>query len=161
MTSRIRNTFGGLNQPAVDGGDAQRRLPPGGHADLGTQRIDDPLPGAMVAPRGEVVRDGRRGKQVVRASERSERGPREKTKVAAVQDEVVEATLPHVSPLVTDFIRVMRLPGRRPSESLGPALADRKGRGQDGRGHEANLSAGTPHTPCALPAAKSAGPPGV
>jgi integrase len=43
---------------------------------------------------------------------------REKPEVAPVSDEIVEATLPYVSPLVADFIKLMRLSGMRPGEAL-------------------------------------------
>ncbi|MGO8903919.1 MAG: tyrosine-type recombinase/integrase [Isosphaeraceae bacterium] len=43
---------------------------------------------------------------------------REKPKVEPVSDADIDATLPHVSELVADAIRVMRLTGARPSEAL-------------------------------------------
>ncbi len=44
---------------------------------------------------------------------------REKPKIGPVADETVDATLPHVSELTQDIIRVMRLTGARPGEVLG------------------------------------------
>jgi site-specific DNA recombinase len=55
-----------LDALRVDGGGARRRLPAGGRPDLLAQRIDDPLPGAVVLPGAEVVPDGALGEQVVR-----------------------------------------------------------------------------------------------
>jgi integrase len=43
---------------------------------------------------------------------------REKAPVRAVPDHVVEATLMHVSDLVADVVKIMRLTGARPSEAL-------------------------------------------
>jgi integrase len=43
---------------------------------------------------------------------------REKPKVKAVPDELIEATLPHVSRTVSDLIQFMRLSGARPGEAL-------------------------------------------
>jgi integrase len=48
---------------------------------------------------------------------------REKPTVSAVADETVEATLPHLSELTADIIRVMRLTGARPGEVLGMEAA--------------------------------------
>jgi integrase len=53
----------------------------------------------------------------VRGLQKNRTGAREKPKVEAVPDEVVEATLPHVSPVVRDLIQVMRLSGARPGEA--------------------------------------------
>ena len=58
--------LGPLDRLAVDVADLRRRLPPLGLAGLRTQGIDDPLPGAVVAPLLEVVPDGALGQQVVR-----------------------------------------------------------------------------------------------
>jgi integrase len=44
---------------------------------------------------------------------------REKPEVGPVADEVVEATLPRVSPVAADVIRLMRLSGARPAEAVG------------------------------------------
>src|SRR5262249_10241700 len=44
---------------------------------------------------------------------------REKDPVRPVDDNVVEATLRHVSDVVADVIRIMRLSGARPAEAVG------------------------------------------
>jgi integrase len=54
----------------------------------------------------------------VRGLKKDRSAAREKPKVKAVADEVVEATLPHVSRTVADLIHFMRLSGARPGEAL-------------------------------------------
>jgi integrase len=55
----------------------------------------------------------------VKALQKDRTEAREKPKVQPVPDEVVEATLPHVSKVAADIIRVMRLSGARPGEMTG------------------------------------------
>jgi integrase len=43
---------------------------------------------------------------------------REKAPIGPVDDEIVDATLPHVSDLVADVVRTMRLTGMRPGEAI-------------------------------------------
>ena len=49
--------------------------------------------------------------------------------ISAVDDVIVEKTLPHCSPIVADMIRLQRLTGMRPAEvcCLTPAMIDRSG----------------------------------
>ena len=54
---------------------------------------------------------------------------REAPDVEGVPDEVVEATLPHLPPVVADLVRVQRLTGMRPSEALMLRRADIKQEG--------------------------------
>src|SRR5271166_4460561 len=61
VVALLTTDLGGFDRLAVDVGDLGRRFAPRGHPDLGTQGIDDPLPGAVVAPLGEVVIDGALG----------------------------------------------------------------------------------------------------
>jgi hypothetical protein len=56
---------GGLDGPRVDHRDPRRRLPAGGLADPGPQRVEDRLPGAVVTPAGEVAGHRALGEQVV------------------------------------------------------------------------------------------------
>ena len=49
---------------------------------------------------------------------------REKSPVRPVADELIDATLPHVSLLAADVIRTMRLTGMRPNEVLGMTAAE-------------------------------------
>lgn len=49
---------------------------------------------------------------------------REKPEVEPVADEVVEATLPELPPMVADMVRVQRLTGHRPGEMLGMTAAE-------------------------------------
>jgi integrase len=54
----------------------------------------------------------------VKGLEEGRSGAREKPEVTSVDDADIEATLPYVSPLAADVIRIMRLTGGRPSEVL-------------------------------------------
>jgi integrase len=54
----------------------------------------------------------------VRGLQKDRTAAREKPRVDAVPDEHVEKVLPHVSPLVRDMIRTMRLSGMRAGEAL-------------------------------------------
>ncbi len=56
--------------------------------------------------------------KTVQGLQKGRSAAREKPKVELVEDALIEATLPHVSPLVADAIRVMRLTGARPTEIL-------------------------------------------
>jgi integrase len=49
---------------------------------------------------------------------------REKPQVGSVPDDRIEAVLPHVSPLVSDLIRFIRLTGARPGEALSMTAAE-------------------------------------
>jgi integrase len=55
---------------------------------------------------------------MVKAPEKDRSHAKEKEPVGPVADEIVEATLPHVSDVVGAMIRVMRLTGMRPGEVL-------------------------------------------
>ena len=77
-----------------------RRVQLGGREEL----ISAAVAGALATVKG--IREGRTA-----AREKPEAGP--------VADEVVEATLPRVSPVAADVIRIMRLSGARPAEAVG------------------------------------------
>ena len=61
----LLSALGRLDRLAVDGGGAGRWLPTGPDADLLTQRIENPLPGAVGVEPLEVVVDGLPGGEVV------------------------------------------------------------------------------------------------
>jgi integrase len=54
----------------------------------------------------------------VRGLEKHRSLAREKEPVVQVPDEIIDATLPHVSEIVADLIRIMRLTGSRPGEAI-------------------------------------------
>jgi integrase len=58
------------------------------------------------------------GLKTVAGLKKNRTAAKEKEPVAPVSDEQIEATLPHVPPLVADAIRVMRYTGARPGEIL-------------------------------------------
>jgi integrase len=54
----------------------------------------------------------------VKGIQKNRTAAREKAPIGPVADEVIDATLPQVSDLVADIIRVMRLTGMRPGEAI-------------------------------------------
>jgi integrase len=62
--------------------------------------------------------------RTVRALEEGRSDAREKPEIGPVSDAIVNATLPHISAIFRDLIRVMRLSGMRPGEALRMTLEE-------------------------------------
>jgi integrase len=60
----------------------------------------------------------------VRGLQKNRTAAREKPPIGPVADEHVDATIPHVSDLVGDVVRVMRLTGMRPGEAIAMTAAE-------------------------------------
>jgi integrase len=60
----------------------------------------------------------------VKGLQKNRTAAREKDPIGPVADENVEATLPHVSGLVADVVRTMRLTGMRPGEAIAMTAAE-------------------------------------
>ncbi len=74
------------------------------------------------AGENDWVADGRK-LDVVRGLRPGE-GGRETGRIGPVSDEAVEATLPHLSPIVADMVRVQRATAMRPGEVCGMTLGE-------------------------------------
>jgi integrase len=62
--------------------------------------------------------------KTVKGLEKDRTAAREKEPIGPVADELIEAVLPHVSDVVADALRVMRLTGARPGEVLAMRAAE-------------------------------------